>query len=118
MACCRMSTVQTSPSLLTSHLAPVTLGHTFWGDGGAPTQHWRTSVVFTDRVRVGSWVEIEDGSLREGWRIVGVEDADAARRMISEECPLAQALLGHRAGDQVRVQGPEGRFPVTILHVR
>jgi transcription elongation factor GreA len=68
-------------------------------------------------VSVGCWVEVQDGQLQEGWRIVPSEDSDAMRRWISEECPLAQALLGHRAGDQVRVQGPEGRFRVTILAV-
>jgi transcription elongation GreA/GreB family factor len=39
------------------------------------------------------------------------------RRRISEHCPLGRALLGHRVGDEVRVQGPEGRWPVLILAV-
>ena len=70
-----------------------------------------------DVVQVGSWVEVRDGQLDERWRIVDVSEADAARRLISAECPLARALLGHQAGEQVRVQGPEGRRLVTILYV-
>ena len=68
-------------------------------------------------VQVGSWVEIRDGQFEESWRIVDASEADARHGRISEESPMARALLGRRAGDQVRVQGPEGRRPVTILRV-
>jgi len=67
-------------------------------------------------VRLGSWVEVQDGELREGWRIVPKHEADAMRRLISEETPLAQALLEHRASERVRVLGPQRRM-VTILRV-
>ena len=69
------------------------------------------------RVRLGCWVQVRDGQLEEGWRIVSADEADALRRLISAETPLARALLGRRAGEQVRVDGPEGRRPVTILSV-
>jgi len=68
-------------------------------------------------VTVGSWVTIRDDELQEAWRVVDPGEADAARRLISTDCALAGALLGHRAGDRVRVDGPEGRWPVTILAV-
>ena len=45
------------------------------------------------------------------------EEADAMRRRISEATPLARALLGHQVGDQVRVDGPEGRRLVSILGI-
>jgi transcription elongation factor GreA len=69
-------------------------------------------------VRIGSWVQIRDGEIEEGWRIVAAIEADAARRLISEETPLARALLGHSAGEVVSVRGPHGgRWQVTILSV-
>lgn len=69
-------------------------------------------------IRVGSWVEIRDGELQEGWRIVTADEADAIRRLMSEETPLARALLGHVAGDVVRVRGPQGPArAVTIIDV-
>jgi transcription elongation GreA/GreB family factor len=69
-------------------------------------------------VRIGSWVQIRDGEIEEGWRIVVAIEADAARRLISEEASLARALLGHAAGEVVSVRGPHGvRWPVTILSV-
>lgn len=67
-------------------------------------------------VQLGSWVEVQDGDLREGWRIVSRHEADATRRLISEETPLAKALLGHRVSERVKVLGPERRM-VTILSV-
>ena len=70
-----------------------------------------------DRVRLGCWVQVRDGQSEEGWRIVPAEEADAMRRRISEQTPLARALLGHQVGDQVRVDGPGGRRLVSILSV-
>ena len=67
-------------------------------------------------VRVGSWVTVQDGELEEAWRVVDAHEADAVRRLISAETPLVRAVLGHRAGDVVRVHGPERRS-VTILGV-
>ena len=67
-------------------------------------------------VTVGSWVTVRDGELEESWRVVDASEADAARRLISSQTPLARAILGHRPGDVVRVMGPERR-PVTILSV-
>jgi transcription elongation GreA/GreB family factor len=43
--------------------------------------------------------------------------SDALRRWISADTPMARALLGHRVGEQVRVERPGGRWPVTILAV-
>ena len=74
-------------------------------------------MVGHETVTVGSWVEVRDGQLEEGWRIVPAEEADAMRRRISEATPLARALLGHQVGEQVRVDGPEGRRLVSILSV-
>jgi transcription elongation factor GreA len=68
-------------------------------------------------VTLGSWVTVRAGELQEAWRVVDPAEADAARRLISADCPLGRALLGHRAGDQVRVDSPDGRWPLTILAV-
>ena len=68
-------------------------------------------------VTLGSWVTVRAGELQEGWRVVDPAEADAAHRLISVDCPLGRALLGHRAGDQVRVDSPDGRWPVTIVAV-
>jgi transcription elongation GreA/GreB family factor len=68
-------------------------------------------------VRLGSLVRVRGGDLTEWWRIVAEHEADALRRCISEETPLARALLGRQVGEQVRTEAPGGRWVVTILGV-
>jgi transcription elongation GreA/GreB family factor len=45
---------------------------------------------------------------------VDKHEADAMRRLISEETPLARALLGHRAQERVQVLGRERRTVMII----
>ena len=57
-------------------------------------------------------IEREDGR-RQTFHIVGEDEADPARGLISYLSPLAHALLGKNVGDAVRVAGGE----VEILKV-
>jgi transcription elongation GreA/GreB family factor len=83
--------------------------------------HTPSGVDVRDRgdgiVRLGSLVRVRDGELVEWWRIVAADEADAMRRCISQETPLARALLGRRVGEQVLTLAPGGRWTVTILGV-
>ena len=70
-----------------------------------------------DRVQIGSPVRLRYGELEEAWLIVDdPAEADVAKGRISSETPLARALLGHRAGDQVTVRSAQP-YAVTILDV-
>lgn len=62
----------------------------------------------SDVVRFGMTVvlEGEDGK-RRTWRIVGEDEADAAKGSISHVSPMARALFGKRVGDVVTVAGKE-----------
>ncbi len=71
----------------------------------------------TRAVEVGSWVRVRDGDLEESWRIVASHEADALRYRMSEDSPMARALLGRRGGERVRVRRPGGHGLVTILGV-
>ena len=70
------------------------------------------------RVFFGAWftVEDEDGE-QSTYRLVGTDEIDPAARKISVKAPLAQALLGKRAGDHVVVQRPKGPTEVTLLEI-
>ncbi len=68
-------------------------------------------------VRIGSTVRVREGESEETWRVVACDEADPMRRCISEDSPLARSLLGHVAGDVVRVQGPEGCWSVRVVAV-
>jgi transcription elongation factor GreA len=75
------------------------------------------TVPAADLVGVGSTVTVQDGALREVWTIVHAGEADPFERRISEDCALAQALLGRRVGDGVRVRGSRRNWAVEILSV-
>jgi len=68
-------------------------------------------------VKVGSLVRVRDRDGEEEYTIVGGEEADAVSRRISIESPLAMALLGHAAGEQVKVRAPGGLRAVRIVRV-
>ena len=69
-------------------------------------------------VAFGRWVTVEDGAgARSTWRLVGPDEADARRGLISVSAPVARALLGRRAGDQVEVERPGGAKVFAVLAV-
>ena len=74
-----------------------------------------------DRTKVyfGAWVtlEAEDGSTAE-YRIVGPDEFDLSKRMLSMDSPLARAMLGKRIDDEVRVQTPNGVQEYYVLGLR
>ena len=70
------------------------------------------------RVGFGTWVVVEDEDGRAlTWRIVGPDEADARRGLVSVHSPVAGALLGHEVGEAVEVDLPAGRREYTVLEV-
>lgn len=69
-------------------------------------------------VDVGAHVTIqEDGVDPENYIVVGRAEANPREGRISNESPLGKALMGHRAGDEVKVDAPGGSFTVNIIKV-
>lgn len=68
-----------------------------------------------DEVRFGLRVhlEFEDGR-RQAYRIVGIDEADPAKGLLSYVAPFAQALLGKRIGDDV-VAGKQGTAQIVAI---
>ena len=61
-----------------------------------------------ERVRFGVRVSLRTAAgASQTFRLVGEDEADAARGLVSWVSPLAQALLGHEAGDVVHFQAGE-----------
>ena len=46
--------------------------------------------------------------------LVGAQEADPRNGKISNESPIGRALLGHRIGDQVAAETPNGIISLTI----
>jgi len=64
----------------------------------------------------GAWVELEDDSgARQLYRLVGPDEVDPKRGLISIESPLGRALLGHKVGDAVVFDRPRGRAELEIV---
>ncbi|HYA37769.1 MAG TPA: transcription elongation factor GreB [Candidatus Methylomirabilis sp.] len=73
----------------------------------------------TSRVFFGAWVRLENdaGEVTE-YRIVGPDEFDLARGLISIDSPLARALLRKAVDDEITVPLPEGRTIYTVLDIR
>ena len=63
-----------------------------------------------ETVKFGAHVTLEDtdsGEVKK-YRIVGPSEADLKKGTISATSPVARALIGRRAGDEVTVKAPGG----------
>lgn len=63
-----------------------------------------------DKVRIGSWITIEEVGADEDERyhLVGPAEANPSEGRISNESPLGKALMGAKRNDVVRVNAPNG----------
>ena len=69
-----------------------------------------------DRITFGSTVLLEDESGKEvRYQIVGSDESDPAKGLISILSPLARTLIGKRVGDNVTAQLPGGKKTFDIL---
>ena len=70
------------------------------------------------KVRVGSVITIlYDDDEEEEYSIVGTNEADPFENKISNESPIAQAVMGKKEGDTDLVESPNGSFSVKIVKV-
>ncbi len=72
------------------------------------------------KVVIGSTVEINyiDDGEEETYTIVGSQESDPFQNKISNECPLAMALLGKKINDIATVDSPTGKYDVKIVNVK
>lgn len=72
-----------------------------------------------DSVSIGSIVKIFDVDMAEEmvFRIVGSQESDPDTGKISNNSPIATALLGHKVGDVVTVEAPNAEYDLKILEL-
>jgi transcription elongation factor GreA len=71
-----------------------------------------------DTIQVGATVTIqEEGLEEETYTIVGAAEANPREGKISNESPMGKVLLGHRVGDEVQVETPDGLYKVRIVKI-
>ena len=75
----------------------------------------------TDKVELGTTIKIkyiDDDDDIEEYRIVGSKEADPSNDKISNESPLAKAVMGHKVGEVCVVESPNGNYNVEILEIK
>lgn len=77
------------------------------------------STLAHDRVSFGSRVELTDQNTDETliYTIVGGQESDPSRGLISIQSPMARALLGKEEGDEVSLTLPTGKRTYDIEEV-
>jgi transcription elongation factor GreB len=71
-------------------------------------------VADPDRIFFGAWVTLEDESGEERrYRLVGPDEFDVERGLVSVASPIGRVLLGREAGDEITVKRPAG--PVSYI---
>ncbi len=73
--------------------------------------------IKSDRIVFGATVEMIDVETEEKsiYQIVGLDEADVKKGMISIMSPLARAMIGKKNGDVVTVQSPKGDKEYEII---
>ena len=74
-----------------------------------------------DKVGIGSTVVIkyvDDDDEEDEYKIVGSQEADPFESKISNESPIAKALLEHKVGDAVTVDSPNGSYEIEIVEIK
>lgn len=74
----------------------------------------------TDKVVIGTTVKLQyvDDGEDEEYSIVGSTEADPFMNKISNESPIAQAIMNKKVGDVVSVESPSGTYEVKILDIK
>ncbi len=73
-----------------------------------------------DTVALGrsvTFIELPDGE-EETYTIVGSAEADPFDGKISNDSPIAKSLIGHKVGEEVKVQTPGGEMDVRIITIK
>ena len=74
--------------------------------------------VTHEKVTLGAKVTIKEGKgPEEKYRIVGATEAKPREGRISNESPFGEALMGHKVGDVVTVESPNGSIKLKILKI-
>ena len=77
--------------------------------------------VSSDVVGLGTTVSIkyvDDEDETDEYKIVGSQEADPFESKISNESPIAKAIMNKRVGDIVEVESPNGVYKIEIIEIK
>ena len=78
-----------------------------------------SDAVAKDEVAIGKTVTVQEVGTtdKDVYHIVGSAGSDIFSGRISNESPIAQALIGKKTGDIVTIESPAGSYDVEIISV-
>ena len=73
----------------------------------------------TDTVSIGNTIKIFDAEFEEEieYTLVGSAEADPFNGKISNESPIGATIIGHKVGDTIEVDTPDGTISLKILEI-
>lgn len=76
--------------------------------------------IESDKVIFGATVTLFDveSENESTYRIVGEDEADIKKGLISINSPVAKALIGHKADDEVQIKVPSGIRMYEIINIK
>ena len=69
-------------------------------------------------VNIGSTIKVLCGGKEFQYTIVGSNEADPSKGLISNESPIGRAFLGCKIGDKVTVRVPKGDMECEVLEIK
>ena len=77
------------------------------------------SELTNEHIHIGSKVKVHDFDFDEDieYQIIGSGEADPFNGKLSDESPVGSALIGHKVGDVVEVNAPDGTVKFEILEI-
>ena len=69
-------------------------------------------------IHLGTTVELETGSKKVTYTVVGSVEANPGEGKISDESPIGAALMGKKVGDSATVSTPKGDVTYTIASIK
>lgn len=72
----------------------------------------------TGLVSVGDTIKVEINGKDKEYTIVGPQEINPAKGLISNESPLGEAFLNHKVGDKIEINVPSGKMTYTIKEIK
>ncbi len=79
----------------------------------------KKSDIDVSKVNIGTKVKLYDEEFDEEveYKIVGSDESDPANGLISNESPVGAGLIGHKVGESVVINTPNGEVKYKILDI-
>jgi transcription elongation factor GreA len=68
-------------------------------------------------VQIGSKVTVEINGQQKTFQILGSQETDPSRGIISRNSPIGSALLGHKVGDEVEIDINDRKVIYKIIKI-